>query len=137
MISSECSFSVQHILILLSIKHPFDGKLMIYGFESEFMCGMNVLVKWTHKETSCNQVVASGHGAVHPHPCTAISLLPASALPQLTPRPHTQRHLPDACVDVGLPYVMYLLLKYLSVNGKVKKKMQEKKPKRFYCALPW
>lgn len=98
---------------------------MIYGFESEFMCGMNVLVKQMHRETSCNQVVASGHGAMHTH--TAVSLLPASAQPHLTPRPHNQQHLPDACVDVGLPYVTYLLLKYLSVNGKVKKKMHGKK----------
>lgn len=41
----RCSFNAQHILILPTIKHSFDGKLMIYGFESEFMFRINVLVK--------------------------------------------------------------------------------------------
>lgn len=41
----RCAFNAWHILIVLTIKHSFDGQFIIYRFESEFTSGINVLVK--------------------------------------------------------------------------------------------
>lgn len=43
--------STQHILILPTLERCFDGKLVIYGIELEFLFSINVLVRNT--KTSC------------------------------------------------------------------------------------
>ena len=120
----RCSFNAQHILILPAIKHSFDGKLMMDGFGSEFLFRINVLVKKKKKLMQTDVVSYE---------------LEAGRQPCLPCHSHGEsfalwksRQLGATSVNAGLPYVIYLLLKYLSVNVKVKKKTREETQEGFF-----
>lgn len=85
------------------------------------------LMSWLKRKKTCTQTHLVSYK------------LEASRQPCLPPHSHREsfalwksRQLEGTSLDAGLPYVIYLLLKYLSVNVKVKKKIQEETQEGFF-----